>query len=155
MSRRLFLSLALAAVAVVPTTASATANGRFTAHANLQPTGCSPVVSGTVVRLAGCLAKAPFTGTAQGTLEMRYSAKVDLARNSGHQRGTLTFHGATVRDTLTLSFSGVVAIGTGVSRGAWRATQRSGTFAEIVPASGSYTSRTPDQGVHISLDVRG
>jgi hypothetical protein len=153
MLRRLFVVLALAAV-VVPT-ASATGQERFTAHANLQPAGCAPVVSHTIVRLAGCVANAPFTGTSQGTLDMRYSAKVDLARSSGRQQGTLTFHGATTRDTLVLSFVGVVTVATGLSRGAWRMIQRTGTFAKTAPARGTYTSRTSDQGAHISLDVRG
>src|SRR5438552_2196866 len=99
MSGRLLATVALAA-ALVPAAAATAAQTRFAARASLQPTGCKPAIDGTTVRLAGCVASAPFSGTAQGTVDMSYSAKVDLAHNTGTQQGTLTFHGATAHDTL-------------------------------------------------------
>ena len=126
---------------------------RFSAEAQLKPTGCSPKIVGTKVELRGCLATAPTTGTLHGRLSLRYAADADIARGSGTQHGTLILSSANGKDELSATFTGVVSVASGVSRGRWVATTRSGVFLHLVGRSGSYVSRTPDQGVHVTFDV--
>ncbi len=85
---------------------------------------------------------------------MTYSAVADLARGQGSQRGVLTLRGAGVHDVLVLRFSGRVTVSSGLSSGTWNALRRGGGFARA-PRTGTYSSRTPDQGVHISFSIRG
>ena len=146
------LAIALAAAALPP--AAAAAHGRFAAHAELKPTGCTQTVAGTVLTLRGCAASAPFAGSTHGTLAIAYGAKVDVTKGAGVQTGKLTLRGATARDRLVLAFKGTVSVA-GTSHGRWTALRRTGSFAKAAPRTGSYSSTTPDQGAHVSFDVRG
>jgi hypothetical protein len=146
----LFLALAAAASA-----SSAASSPGFVAHARLQPSGCLQTMTGTVVKVSGCVAEAAMTGTLSGRLSLSYAAKVDLAGGGGSQQGELTLISADGKGRLVARFSGVVSIGTGISRGRWTAIVRAGVFGHAVGRSGSYSSRTPDQGLHVTFDVRG
>lgn len=147
------LALALAALAA-PFAASASPTA-FAAHASLTPTGCVTSINGNAVSLSGCVAHGAFAGTSKGTIELRYTAKANIAKGGGSQRGTVTLHGAGAQDLLVLKFAGKVTITTGIASGTWTAVTRKGAFAKLAPGSGTYASHTPDQGVHLSFDVRG
>jgi hypothetical protein len=147
-----FLALGLV-VAAIPSVSFAS-TPPLDIRASLRPLGCATNVSGHVVTVTGCHARAPFAGTSRGRLDVSYSASVDLAGGAGSQRGEATLHGAGAADILLLRFSGRVTL-MGLSRGTWVATRRSGTFARSAPRTGTYSSRTPDQGVHVSFAVRG
>jgi hypothetical protein len=147
-SRALALTLV---AAVLPLSASAS-HTRFSASAHLRTTGCKTTVAATKVTITGCSARARFTGTSSGTLEIGYSARVNLSRGTGAQLGTATLHGARAADVLALRFTGTVTLA-GTSRGTWTATHRSGTFAHV-PKHGTYATSTPDQGAHVVFDVR-
>lgn len=150
-ARTLITALSLLAV-----TATASASpARFTARAHLRPAGCKTVVASGSVSITGCKATAKAVGTGARTMTIRYTARVDLSRGRGTQRGTVTLRGARAVDRLVLRFSGTVDVGTGGSSGRWRATLRRGVFARTAPRRGRYTSRTPDQGAHVTFDVRG
>lgn len=146
-------TLATALLLAVLAPAAAHAARTFTAHADLQPTGCTQTLAGTAVRLRGCTADARAGGTVPGRLTLAYEADVDIARGSGEQRGTLTLTSTSGKDKLVARFRGTVTI-SGSSRGTWTALHRKGAFAKLA-ASGSYTSSSPDRGVHIAIDVRG
>lgn len=141
----------LLALALGPAAASA----GFAAHAELTPTGCAQTVVGNVVRVDGCVARGRFGGTARGRIELAYRARVDIAKGTGTQQGTITLRGASPADRLVLRFTGSVTINTGASRGRWQAVERQGAFRKSAPAAGTYSSRSPDQGVHVTFDVRG
>src|SRR5262245_5365242 len=144
---------ALALAALAPAAAHAGARP-LAAHADLERTGCTQTVTGNVVRVGGCTADAPAGGTVPGRLRLAYSATVDIAKGSGTQQGTLTLVSASGKDVLVARFAGTASATTGISRGTWTATRRKGAFAKL-PARGSFTSRTPDRGMHVSFDVRG
>jgi adhesin HecA-like repeat protein len=144
----------VAAAAAIPAVSFASAP-RLDVRASLKPVGCTTSFSGSVVTVSGCSASAPFAGTSRGRLDATYSATVDLTRGQGAQRGVLTLRGAGRHDVLVLRFSGRVTVSTGLSRGTWNAVKRGGAFAQSAPRTGTYSSRTPDQGVHVSFVVRG
>jgi hypothetical protein len=142
------------AAAVMPAVSFAS-SPRLDIRASLRPTGCKTKISGSAVAVTGCIASAPFAGTTRGRMDVRYSATVDLVRGRGAQRGLVTLRGIDPHDVLVLRFSGRVTVSTGLSQGAWNAVRRNGAFASGAPAAGTYSSRTPDQGVHVSFTVRG
>ena len=146
------LALAFAVVAVAGSASAST--GRFVARAEIHP-ACKTDITSTTVTLSGCVAHAPYSGTGRGTLDVSYGAKVDILRNRGTQAGTMTIHGQTGHDTLVIHFAGVVTINPSASHGTWSAVSRSGVFARSAPSKGTYSTETPDQGVHVSFDVRG
>jgi hypothetical protein len=152
MAIRLLFAALTAAFVAVPSAASAPA---FGAHAHLVPSGCNQAMVGSIVKITGCAANATMTGSVSGKLSLSYGAKVDIARGSGAQSGQLTLTSANGKDTLVARFSGVVTIGTGASVGRWTATKRTGVFAHVAGRGGTYVSRTPDQGAHVTFDVRG
>jgi hypothetical protein len=121
----------------------------FSLHADLQPTGCMQSMAAGAVHVAGCTAEG---ATTQGTLKLAYSADLVLATGGGLQHGTLTLTSAS-GDVLVAKFHGIVVISTGTARGIWIAQKRTGAFAAL-PKHGFYTSKSPDQGAHISFDVR-
>jgi hypothetical protein len=148
------LLIAVLVLGVLAPAASGAPAGRFTAHADLVPTGCAQEISGAVVRITGCTADGSAAGTIPGRLRLEYSAKVELTRGSGTQQGTLTLASASGKDVLVARFHGTLNAGTGTSSGTWTATKRQGRFVKIA-TRGSYTSRSADRGVHVSFDVRG
>jgi hypothetical protein len=148
--RLLITALVLAAVAP----AVARAADSFTAHADLRPTGCTQDLTAGVVRIEGCTARGRAGGTVPGKIRVEYSARVELARGSGVQQGTLTLASASGNDVLVARFHGTLSISTGVSRGGWTAARRQGLFAKL-PVHGSYVSSSPDRGIHVSFDVHG
>jgi hypothetical protein len=150
---RQLLALALTAAAIPAR--SLASSPSLSVRASLQPVGCRTSLSGSVVTVSGCSASAAFVGTSRGRFDVTYSATVDLTRGRGSQRGVFTLHGAGANDVLVLRFSGRVTVSTGLSRGTWKAVRGSGAFARNTPHAGTYSSRTPDQGVHVSFTVRG
>jgi hypothetical protein len=129
------------------------APAHFTVHADLQPTGCTQSVIKTVVHVGGCSAQGATAGALQGTLQVAYVLDSDSVHGIGVQRGTLTLTSAGGSDVLVARFGGVARTSTGITRGLWIAQRRTGTFAKLA-AHGSYTSTTPDQGAHVSFDIR-
>jgi adhesin HecA-like repeat protein len=150
--RTLILGFLVAASLVGPSAASAP---KLIAHADLLPTGCSQAIDGTLVKVTGCVARASLSGKLRGRLELRYTATVDLTRGKGTQAGTLTVISPSGKDRLVASYRGAVTINSGLSQGSWSALARTGAFARLAGRAGTYVSRTPDQGVHVSFDVRG
>ena len=128
------------------------APAHFTVHADLQPTGCTQSVIKTVVHVGGCSAQGATAGALPGTLQVAYALDSDPVHGIGVQRGTFTLTSAT-GDVLVARFGGVTRTSTGLTRGAWIEQRRTGAFAKL-PAHGSYTSKTPDQGVHVAFDIR-
>lgn len=151
-AKKLIVVVASAAAVAGSAIASPSA---FLAQAHLQPTGCVQTLSGTVVKLRGCRAAGETTGTVRGRLSLSYTANASIARGAGAQRGTLTLSSASVAGRLVARFSGVISIASGVSSGRWTAVARTGVFVHLVGHTGTYVSRTPDQGVHVTFDVHG
>jgi hypothetical protein len=147
----LFLALAVALVSA----SSAASSPGFAAQAHLQPSACVQTMAGTIVKITGCVADAVMTGTLPGRLTLSYGAKVDIARGGGSQQGRLTLTSTSGKGRLVARFSGVVSIGSGVSRGRWTAIERHGAFGHLAGQGGTYVSRTADQGIHVTFDVRG
>jgi hypothetical protein len=148
-----FLMTALVVAGLMPA-ASHAAAPRFTAHAELLPSGCVQALAGSAVSVSGCTADAPATGTVPGRLRIGYSAKMDIVRGVGAQQGSLTLVSASGKDVLVARFRGKATMSDGSSRGTWTAVRRQGVFAKLRD-HGSYVSRTPDRGVHVAFDVRG
>jgi hypothetical protein len=140
----------LLATAIAAATA---AHPSFTAHADLQPTGCVQSVIKSVVHVGGCSAQGATAGAFQGTLQLAYVLDSDPVHGIGVQRGTFTLTSTGGADVLVARFGGVSRTSTGLTRGLWIAQRRTGVFAKLA-AHGSYTSTTPDQGVHVSFDLR-
>jgi hypothetical protein len=132
--------------------AATVAHPSFTAHADLQPTGCVQSVIKNVVHVGGCSAQGATAGAFQGTLQVAYVLDSDPVHGIGVQRGTLTLTSTSGSDVLVARFGGFTRTSTGVIRGAWIAQRRTGAFAKVA-AHGFYTSTTPDQGAHVSFDV--
>jgi len=128
------------------------AAAHLTVHADLQPTGCVQSVVKGVVHVGGCSAQGTTAGAFPGTLQVAYVLDSDPVHGFGVQRGTLTLT-STSGDVLVARFGGASRTSTGITRGAWIAQRRTGAFASL-PAHGFYTSKTPDQGVHVSFDIR-
>jgi hypothetical protein len=149
-----FAVLLVLVAAIIPAAASA-AKPQFTERMSVKPTGCPPAFAGGVVTLVDCVGRAPFAGTGVGTVDLRYTAKANLATNKGSQQGTLTFHGKRGGDALVLSFKGTVTVTTGSTTGTWIAAKQSGAFAKLAPRSGTYTSHSGDDGVTVSFVVLG
>jgi hypothetical protein len=148
-----FLMTVVVVAGLVPA-ASYAAAPRLTAHADLLPSGCAQNITGNAVRISGCTATAAASGTVAGQLRVSYSAKIDIVRGGGVQQGTLTLSSASGKDVLVARFHGKASISSGLSRGSWKAVRRQGLFAKLAD-HGSFSSRTPDRGVHVSFDVIG
>jgi hypothetical protein len=143
----------LALVAAIIPAASSAANPQFTARTTVKPTGCAPALVAGIVTLADCVGSASFNGTGTGTVDLRYTAKANLATDTGTQRGTLSFHRG--GSAFVLAFKGTVTISTGRSTGTWSAAKLTGALAKLVPRTGTYTSSSVDSGVTVSFVVLG